>query len=393
MSILEYIGIAVVALSLLSLLATYALYPALMWLLSRWRTRPWRRDDSLLPPVTMVVAAYNEARLIEEKVANFLAIDYPADRLFLLIGSDGSSDGTSEIIERLADGVRVRAFVFGRGGKMRTVNRLVEQADTPFLVFSDANTMYEPRSIRRLMRHFADESIGGVCGNLRLHPVSESVGGAGETTYWNFENAIKHWEGNVITTLGASGGIYAIRRELFEPQPESVQVADDFLLPLRILRRGHRFVFDPEALAFEGAEDSMRREFRRKIRVGIGTLNTLRTLSPILRDLPASVRLMLFAHKRLRWIAPFFILLLLVTIPLLSGIAWVHDFLFIPMIVFLAVAVLGWLAELFDRRLGFLSLPFYFLAINTALFIAWFKLAQADRIPTWERERGRGGDG
>lgn len=390
MTPLEIIGLVLAALALLALLTTYVLYPAGMAVLSLLRTRVWRRDEQLLPPVTMVVAAYNEAGLIEEKVRNFLAIDYPADRLFLAIGSDGSSDGTNEILERLADGKRVQAWVFERGGKMKTVNRIIERCATPYLVFSDANTMYEPRSIQRLMRHFADPSIGGVCGNLRLHPVNESVGGAGESTYWSFENAIKRWEGNVVTTLGASGGIYAIRSELYEAQPETGQVADDFLLPLRILRHGYRFVFDEEALAFESTEPSMRREFRRKIRVGIGTLNTMHALAPVLKRLPLSVRAMLFAHKRLRWAAPFFILALFLLIPLLSGIGWVFDFLFLPMLAFLAIAAAGWLAELLDRRLGILSLPFYFLAINTALLIAWFKSTQARTVATWERE-GRNG--
>ncbi len=390
MTVIEYIALIAGALALLALLTTYLLYPAGMALISLLRTRAWKRDDTLLPPVTMVVAAYNEAGLIEDKIRNFLAIDYPADRLFLAIGSDGSSDGTDEILHRLADGTRIRAFSFGRGGKMKTVNRVVAECDTPYLVFSDANTMYEPQSIRRLMRHFADPVIGGVCGNLRLHPVNESVGGAGESTYWSFENLIKRWEGNVVTTLGATGGIYAIRRELFEQQPEDVQVADDFLLPLRILRHGFRFVFDAEALAFEGTEVSMEREFRRKIRVGIGTLNTMRTLAPVLRKLPASVRLMLFAHKQLRWTAPFSILALLIAIPLLAGIPWVFWTLFLPMLAFLLLSAVGWIAESFNRRLGLLSLPFYFMAINTALFIAWFKIAQASRSATWERPGRKG---
>lgn len=390
MNTFEYIGLGLGALALLALLTTYALYPAAMALLATVRRRPWRRDEELLPPVTMVVAAYNEAGLIAEKIANFHALDYPADRLFLVLGSDGSSDGTNDILTRHADGERVRAFLYDRGGKMKTVNRLVETVHTPYIVFSDANTMYEPRSIRRLMRHFADPSIGGVCGNLRLTPVSQSVGGAGESTYWSFENMIKRWEGEVISTLGASGGIYAIRRELYETQPEGTQVADDFLLPLRILRRGHRFVFDADAVGVEGTEPSMRREFRRKIRVGIGTLNTMRALAPVLRGLPFSVRAMLFAHKWLRWTAPFFMLFLIILIPILSGIDWVHDFFFLPMLGFLLLALVGWIAELFDRRLGVFSLPFYFMAINTALFIAWFKIAQAHRNATWERDDRRG---
>jgi biofilm PGA synthesis N-glycosyltransferase PgaC len=386
MTILIDIGLVLGALSLLALLTTYLLYPAAMGVLAAVRTRPWHRDETLLPSVTMIVAAYNEEGIIEEKVRNFLAIDYPADRLFLAVGSDGSSDRTDEILRRFADDRRIRGFAFERGGKSKTINRTVAEVDTPYLVFSDANTMYEPRAIRRLMRHFADPAIGGVCGNLRLHPVNESVGGAGESTYWSFENLLKRWEGAVVSTLGAAGGIYAIRRELFEPQPESVLIADDYLLPLRILRRGYRFVYDAEALAFESTEVSMRREFRRKIRVGIGTLNTKDDLAPVLRSLPWSVRTMHFAHKRLRWVAPFFILALLILVPLLSGIPWVRDFFLLPMLGFLLLAAAGLIAEFFDRRLGLLSLPFYFLAINTALFIAWFKLAQARRSTTWERE-------
>lgn len=386
MTILIDICLVLGALSLLALLTTYLLYPAAMGLLATVRTRPWRRDETLLPSVTMIVAAYNEEGVIEEKVRNFLAIDYPADRLFLAVGSDGSSDRTDEILRRLADGRRIRGFAFERGGKSKTINHTVAEADTPYLVFSDANTMYEPRAIRRLMRHFADPAIGGVCGNLRLHPVNESVGGAGESTYWSFENLIKRWEGAVVSTLGATGGIYAIRHELFEPQPESALIADDLLLPLRIVRRGYRFVYDAEALAFESTEVSMRREFRRKIRVGIGTLNSKQVLAPVLRGLPWSVRVMYFAHKRLRWGAPFFILSLLILVPLLSGIPWVYDFFLLPMLGILLLAAAGLIAEFFDRRLGLLSLPFYFLAINTALGISWFKLAQARRSATWERK-------
>ncbi len=386
MTILIDIGLVLGALSLLALLTTYLLYPATMGLLAAVRARPWRRDETLLPSVTMIVAAYNEEGIIEEKVRNFLAIDYPADRLFLAVGSDGSSDRTDEILRGLADGGRIRAFAFGRGGKAKTINRTVAEVDTPYLVFSDANTMYEPGAIRRLMRHFADPAIGGVCGNLRLHPVNESVGGAGESTYWSFENLLKRWEAAVVTTLGAAGGIYAIRRELFEAQPESILIADDYLLPLRILRRGYRFVYDADALAFESTEVSMRREFRRKIRVGIGTLNTRDTLAPLLRDLPWSARVMHYAHKSLRWVAPFLILALLILVPLLSGIPWVRDFFLLPMLGFLLLAAAGLVAEFFDRRLGPLSLPFYFLAVNTALFISWFKLAQARRSTTWERE-------
>lgn len=369
--------------SLTALLATYAAYPAVMAWLAAVRGRPWRRNDETLPPVTMVVAAYNEAGVLEEKIANFLAIDYPPDRLFLAVGSDGSTDGTRELLARLADGRRIRAFDFDRGGKMKTVNRLVEMTDTPFLVFSDANTMYEPPAVRRLMQHFADETIGGVCGNLRLRAVNESVGGAGETTYWSFENQIKRWEGSVATTLGATGGIYAIRRENFHPQPEDTQVADDLLLPLRITADGRRVVYERDAVAYEESSSSMQEEFRRKVRVALTSFNCIPHIARVWPKYTAGVKLMLFFHKFLRWTGPFFLLAAAISIPLLEA-SPAKDVLLVGLLVFIALTWAGWIAESVGKRLGVLSLPFYFTAINLALLIAWLQLPFKRPPPMWE---------
>jgi poly-beta-1,6-N-acetyl-D-glucosamine synthase len=368
-----------------AILATYVLYPLLLALWARVFPRRWIRDEQALPPVTMVVAAYNEADVLEEKIRNFREMDYPPDRLTLLIGSDGSTDGTQELLDRLCDGERVRCFTFGRGGKMKTVNQLAVQVATPYIIFSDANTMYHPLAARKLLRHFADDSIGGVCGKLMLRPVNESSGGRGEYTYWSFENLIKQWEGDAATTLGATGGIYAIRTEHFEPQPEEGYVADDFLLPMRVLLRGKRFVFDGEAIATEDTMPNMRMEYRRKIRIAISTFNAMRALWPRLREFPISVRLMLLGHKVLRWLVPFFLAGIVLSALLLASEPWVWYGVLIPLLVFSALALLASVAESFGKRLGVLSLPLYFISINLALLVGWWKFLSGTKASTWER--------
>lgn len=373
-------------LSLLGILVTYALYPACMGALARFRPRPWHTDDRTLPPVTMVVTAYNEEDVIEAKLRNFLAMEYPGDRLFLLIASDGSTDRTDRIIAEFADGVRVRFFPLARGGKMRAVNSLMRHVQTPLVVFSDANTMYQPDALRRLVRHFADPAIGGVCGNLRLNAASSSVGAAGEKTYWAYENVLKRWEGGSVTTLGATGGIYAIRTAAYVPHPEISQVADDLLLPMHVVAQGLRFVYDASALAHEDTMPSVRYEFRRKIRVAWGSILTLQRIRGFAARLPRAVRVMFFCHKTLRWLGPFFLLGLLGAAAGLARHELVRDALLLPGLLLALLIAAGWLAELRGSRLGPFSLPFYFLASNLALLVAWWRFATSEAVGTWEKQ-------
>ena len=382
----DIILLTVAGLSLLAILSTYVLYPIVMAVAARMSRTSRKRDETLLPDVTMVVAAYNEIAVIEEKVLNFLTIDYPAEKLFLVVGSDGSSDGTNEVLERFADGERIRWFDFGRGGKISTLNNVMKHVHTPFVIFSDANTMYDADAVRKLMRHFADERIGGVCGNLLLRPSTESVGSTGESTYWSYENLLKRWEGEAASVLGATGGIYAIRRELIHEMPVRGQLADDLLVPFGALTGGKRFLYDSEAIAREDTEDSMQQEFRRKIRVALGTFNTIPDLRPMLRQLPASLRIMFFMHKTLRWLVPFFLLLIPLALLPLYEHQWVRCAVLYPTLLFTIIGLVGWIAESLGRRLGPFSLPFYFLAINLALIIAWAKLAFRYRpTATWDR--------
>ena len=377
------------SLAALSLLATYGLYPALMAVLSKLRSSPWKLDDAHYPEVTMVVAAYNEAAVIRQKVENFLAIDYPADKLSLIVGSDGSSDDTDSILAGYADGRRINAVALPRGGKPKAINRLMGMVRSPIVVFSDANTLFQRDSIRLLTRHFADAHVGGVCGNSILLPVGGSIAGESEHRYWVLENLLKQWEGSVATTLGATGGMYAIRRELYEAQPEEGQLAEDLLLPLRIVSKGYRFVYESAAMSTEETSPSLGDEFRRKVRVG---LCSYMTFPHILRlHLPARIQCMLFFHKYLRWLSPLLLLLLAIAGFGLRQVPLVRLFLLYPIIAFVLLAIPGFIADMAGRKLGVLSMPYYFIATNAALLYAWVKLPFYSGVSVWDHGR-RGTD-
>ncbi len=373
--------------SLAGLLHTYILYPISLWLLSLVRRDLRHREiiasDTSLPAVTILLSVYNEERVLPRKIDNFLRLDYPADRLFLMVGSDGSTDGTEGILREAARDPRIRARFFDRGGKAGTVNKLAAEAETEILVFTDANAYFERDAVRKLVRHFADERVGGVCGNLHIVASIGNIGSKGEERYWQVESWLKKQEGSIESTLGATGAIYAIRRSLFIPQPVDRQIADDLLLPLRIAAAGRRVVYDAEAVAYEETANSMLQEFRRKTRIATGTFNVIGVLRSDAPRFSPFVRYAFFSHKLLRWVVPFLLIgllagtagLLLLGAPLLP-LLWVQ-------LGFYALALFGLAAEAFRVNFGILSMPLYFMAVNISLLLGWFRLRTRGKSATW----------
>ena len=367
------------------ILYTYLLYPFLVLVWARLFPRRTRSDETYLPFVSMVVAAYNEERVIEQKIENCLAIEYPADRIEFLFGSDGSSDRTNEILSACGD-TRVRPFLYqGREGKPGVLNKTVPQARGDILVFSDANTMYQPDAVRKLMRHFVDPTAGGVCGQLRLVNPNDSVGGRGEGLYWRYENVLKMAEGTIYTVIGANGAIYAIRRSLFRPLPTRAVVVDDFLIPLRVLEQGQRVLYDPQAIATENTAPDMRGEFTRKVRIAAANFNAIPHILGLLNPVRGFVALALWSHKIVRWSVPFLAIGALATNLLVLKSGWTYVVtLGLQLLVYVA-AILGYLG---DRLFGHpgLFMPFYYLVtMNLAMFLGfWRCLARTQEI-AWER--------
>src|SRR5262249_32360786 len=229
---------------------TYLLYPLSLWAAIRIAgDRSRHRTSDVTPAVTLVISAYNEERWIRRKLENSLALDYPSDGLRIVVVSDGSSDGTVAIAREFTPrGVEVRAFP-GRRGKVACLNDVVPSLRSDLVVMSDANSMYDPRSIRRLARHFADERIGCVCGRLRYENPGEEPAGASERVYWRYEGWLKKLESRLGSLLGANGSIYAYRRDLFRPV-DPLMFCDD-VIPIRIGIAGWMVIYDCEAWCTE----------------------------------------------------------------------------------------------------------------------------------------------
>ncbi len=287
----------------------YAGYPLAVWLLARLRPRPaWERPaspDGPWPMVTLIIAAWNEEAVLARKLDNTLVLDYPADRLCVVVAADGSDDGTVAVAGAYADrGVTV-SFHPERAGKTMALNRAVEGAgsDTDVLVFSDANNMYEPDALARLMEPLADPRVGAVTGAKMVAGGGDGLE-ASEGLYWRYESFIKRQETRLGSTVAATGEILAVRRELFEPfEPGTVN--DDFDCIMRVAASGHRVAYQPRARSVERASATAAGETARRARIVAGRYQAMarswRWLSPARPLLAWQV----VSHKFLRPLVPF----------------------------------------------------------------------------------------
>lgn len=374
-----------------ALIYSYAVYPLLLFFLAAvsqtlrdlrfLRTRQGRRtprSEQYAPRIAMLVAAYNEESVIEAKLRNATALDYPADRWEFLLGLDAPTDATAErAVGCSHPSFRLIQFP-ARRGKLAVLRELAQQTSADILVFSDANTMLEPDCLRRLVRHFTDPKVGAVCGELRL--VSPDGAPKMESLYWRYEVALKFLENRLECVLGANGAVYAVRRELFHP--EGHWIVEDFQVPMEIRFSGHRVIYDPEAIGMEEPAPSTAVEFRRKVRIGAGDyqilLGNLHYLNP-LKGWPAFAYV---SHKVLRWLGPLFLLTAWVS----SGVLMqrpLYAAAFGLQTAFYLFALLGYQLERRGRRPGLLGLPLYFCAVNLALLLGLFRFLSGRQRTVW----------
>ncbi len=266
MILLQFTGLALFCLLAAIPLTAFVLYPLCMRILA-WALPPLEppADPNPWPRVSLIISAFNEERVIREKLQNSLALDYPADRLQILVATDGSTDRTDAIVSEFADrGVVLVKSPVNRG-KTVALERAVPAATHPILVFSDANSLYDPQALRLLVRWMSLESVGCVCGRLLYAQQHENYAETGETRYWSWDTRLKSWEGRAGYLLGANGAIFALRKSLAVPLPG--EQANDMVHPIGARLSGLHGVFEPRALATETTADSLHGEFQRKIRI------------------------------------------------------------------------------------------------------------------------------
>lgn len=361
---------------------TYLLYPALLWLLTFWKRKPAYAEPRQWPAVSLIITAYNEEAVIREKLDNSLALDYPPEQLQIIAVSDGSDDGTDSLAAGYADrGVLLRRME-PRSGKTAAQNAGVRLATGQLLVFTDANSMYATSALKELARPFGDPAVGCVCGELQYTNPGGEGAGKGEGFYWRYEQFLKNRESLLCSLVGANGSIYALRRELFdELAPELIS---DFVMPLRVWRKGLRVVYAPRALAVERSAKSFREEFRRRTRIIARSLHGLRREAGVLNPFAhPGFAFQVVSHKLLRWLVPLFLIAAFASSLGLAGqqpyraLCWVQAGFYL-----LALAGNLWPARL--GRIGLFYIPAHFCAINLGALVGLGKFLGGNRYTVWQ---------
>jgi cellulose synthase/poly-beta-1,6-N-acetylglucosamine synthase-like glycosyltransferase len=361
----------------------FAGYPLLARLRAAINPRT-RRRAPIEPTVTIIVAAHNEARRIERRLRNLLALDYPPGKFEIVVASDGSTDDTVERARAFESaGVIVRAFDTRRG-KPAMINALVPRASGDIIVFADARQRYDAQALRALMANFADPGVGAVSGELIMTAGQDAeLGGEGAAMYWQYEKLIRSTESRGGSTVGATGAIYAIRKSLFEALPEDT-ILDDVLIPIRIARRGYQVVFEPAAKAFDIAPASARAELLRKARTICGNFQLFARERWLLDPRQNPLWFETVSHKALRLAIPVLLAtLLLANLTLLES--WEYRVTMAGQVVFYAAAAAGLGQRQSRRRMILLTLPYTMCLLSWATVVGFFRFATRDQAVTWEK--------
>lgn len=356
-------------------------YPALLWIVSRFRTRPVREGD-VTPKASFIVAAYNEEEGIARKIENTLALDYPPEQIEIVVAANGCSDRTEEIVRRFGD-PRVRLVSLPKPGKMEAVNRAVETATGEILVFTDADFLLDPQTLRNMARKFADPEVGGVSGARKPGVVRKGdATGEGEGLYVRWDKLQKILESRIGSVYAADGLLYAIRRALYVPLDDPSR-GDDMTISTQVPLAGFRLVFDPRATAWENGTIDARSEFRRKARIANRCTRAL--LGHGKRLFSAGFyTIEVLSHKVVRHMIPFFLIPMFAANLFLVRESIVYALALGGQIAFYTLALLG--AALRDTRAGHRSLfavPYYFCFVNAAALVGLLRLVRGEGTRAW----------
>lgn len=370
--------------SVAALFYVYVGYPVLLAILAAFAPRR-TKDPLYTPRVSILIAAYNEEASIERKLRETLALEYPQDKLEILVVSDGSTDQTDSIVAHCGD-PRVRLLrVEGRRGKTNAQNEGVKQCRGDIVVFSDATAVYHPQSIRRLVSNYIDPRVGAVSGRYQYFDLNGgSPTGLGSIAFWNYENVIKLLQSRLSTLTGCSGCIYSVRKSRYVPLPDDA--CSDLVEPLNIVRNGNRVAFEDTALAYEETTASSHQEFRMRVRVATRGMRGVLSVPELLRPWQHPwTAFQLFSHKILRWLAPLFLISLFLSSGLLSRQAGYRYFFLLQTFCY-AFALLSLVAPLY-RKWKPLGLPLFFCTLNAAALVSLCEVIRGHKYTTWETIR------
>ena len=339
------------------------------------------------PEISIIISAYNEEKVIEERINNINNLDYNKSKIEVLVGTDCCSDNTLTILNSLkAKFPWLKVYEFkSRSGKAGVINELVKTSTKSILLFTDANTHFNQGAVKKVVGNFTSNDIGGVSGRLILEKPEDKFEKSNEESfYWNYETFIKISEGRCGVLIGANGGIFAIRKELFKPIPTKEAVTDDLFVSLAVLQRNRKFIYEKEAIATEKISKEVSSEFKRKIRFSATNYQTMHFFPDLIFNKNILLSYAYVSHKIIRWLLPIiFLLIIAINIPL-ANFNLVFKISFWGQLAFYGLGLIGFFLSKTNIRFPFLSLPYFFILTNYALLLGLIKYLKKEHTIIWE---------
>jgi len=339
-----------------------------------------------LPSCTLIVAAYNEADYILEKIQNTLQLNYPAGKLDVIFVTDGSSDRTPDLVSAFPEITLLHSPE--RKGKISAVHRAMKQVKTELVVFTDANTFLNPDALVYLCRHYADPKVGAIAGEKRVAIEDVTDATAGEGFYWKYESKLKAWDSELYSVVGAAGELFSVRRSLYEPVPAN-SVLDDFMISMRIAEQGYIIIYEPEAYALEKSSANVTEELKRKIRIAAGGIQSVIWLKALLNPFKFPVlSFQYISHRVLRWTVTPFLMILALVLNLLIVIADPEGFYVLLLILQLAFYLSAYAGKVFEDRkvrVKLLFIPYYFCMMNYAVMAGLLRYFRGEQSVIWQK--------
>jgi len=364
---------------------TYLIYPVVIKTISLFYPEKFYKSSH--HTISILISAFNEEKVIEKRIRNIADQNIDFSMVEVLVASDGSTDKTNNLLLELQKEHKwLKVFIFDiQRGKALVLNDLVNNSLNDIIVLTDANTIFDDNSLDQLVKGFADESIGGVSGRLILIDQPESKKkGIDERKYWEYESLIKKSEGRCGILIGANGGIFAIRRELYSGMPPDKAVTDDFFITLSVLSQNRKFIYNYNIIGREEVAPDIKSEFKRKIRFASTNFQTLAIFKKLLFSNNILLSFAFWSHKVIRWFVPLFLILLIPLNILLLHKSNLFNILFIIQMVFYSLALLGFIFTILNVKLKLFSLFSYFILTNVALFLGLFKYLRGKHSAVWE---------
>jgi cellulose synthase/poly-beta-1,6-N-acetylglucosamine synthase-like glycosyltransferase len=378
-------------LSLLFLLHSYILYPAIIWALSckKKGNQVHYLPEDLLPGITIIMSVHNEEDVIEEKINSIFTTNYPINNITVIVGSDASTDQTNEILEKLSSTNERLVFIpfIERMGKANVMNQLVDHAKSKILVLTDANVMLEDSTLFELIKNFKNPDIGLVDTNMINQGFKKDGISIQEKIYISMEVKIKHMEGLIWgAMMGPFGGCYALRKELYSKVPKTF-IVDDFYINMKVLEQGIKSINELSAKVHEDVSNDLIDEFHRKTRISTGNFQNMFAFLHVFRNPFSGFAFAFFSHKILRWLGPFFLISLLILNLLLLNRHDLYLFTFMIQCLILFLPVLDYLLRKIHIHILFLRFATHFLTMNLALIIGFFRFLYGVKTNVWQPTR------